>query len=117
MSEPTPPVEDERPWEQLGALRRDYEPHRGHLLLTCAVASAVCSPFAFLLVCPGLFTLPATVVICWLAGRELAEVAAGRMDPGGARWLVVARFAAAMGAGFTLVFWAAAAVHFLRHGH
>jgi len=42
--------DDDRPWERLGAVRRDREPHRGGLLQSLALAGLFGSAVAFGLV-------------------------------------------------------------------
>ena len=75
--------DDDRPWERPGALRRDYEPHRGHwlvLLAWLALGFALCSlcliPFT-------LFSIPLGAAVARMAGHDLRQMEVGRLDPGG----------------------------------
>jgi hypothetical protein len=78
-------MEEARPWEEPGAVRRDCEPHRTpylHLLtgltLMASILSACCPVF-------GLVSVPLTLAV-WAAVRhDLALMDAGRMDPEGRR--------------------------------
>ena len=108
---------DPRPWEQLGAVRRDCEPHRGWPLCGLGVLSTGLALVGLVgLASTGLvylsrstplpsglardvMLLAAVAVAASLAGatagsvawaitrRDLAAIAAGRMDPEGERWL------------------------------
>jgi hypothetical protein len=49
---PDSPDDDDRPWERPGAVRRDYEPHRGSLLESLAWGFAHFWPSAYF--CRGL---------------------------------------------------------------
>jgi hypothetical protein len=84
MSEPPQPTEeDDRPWEQPGAVRRDCDPHRGPLL---AILGAVSLTIGGLFACipaTSLIALPLAIVTYSLARRDLAQMRAGRMDPAG----------------------------------
>jgi hypothetical protein len=87
MSEQLPADADDRPWEQPGATRRDWEPHRGRLVkglgtvsLLCGLgaASLFCSPLAGL----GVARLPSVGIVAGLAavGLGAAAVVMGRSD-------------------------------------
>jgi hypothetical protein len=89
MKDPGPqPVPDEpRPWERPGTVRRDVEPHRDRLLRLLGIASLVI-PFAGLFLSPliGLVAGVSLGLTVWvLAGRDLAKMEAGLMDPDGRR--------------------------------
>jgi hypothetical protein len=65
------------PWEQPGALRRDYLAHRGPWLVVLGVAALLC---AIALPPVGL----ALGILTWrLAQSDLARMNAGQMDPAG----------------------------------
>jgi hypothetical protein len=95
MTEPDrqPDADAPRPWEEPGMVRRDCEPHRGGVLRALGIASLVVPP-AGLLIAPligfvGGIALGLTV---WaLAGRDLAKMDAGLMDPDGRRATMSAR--------------------------
>jgi hypothetical protein len=93
--------EDDRPWESLGALRRDYEPHRGVQLLGVAVFVLLCSlAGAYVLILaaaeaqfPTLaaFVPPLNVAALWAgvwvrkaAAHDMALMQKGEMDRTGA---------------------------------
>jgi hypothetical protein len=94
-----------RPWEQPGAQGRDCRPHRGPWLLMLSglglLSGAVSSLFiptclvggrmAFLLVPLLLLALPLCAAGWVLAGRDLAGMGAGLIDPAGEEAAVRAR--------------------------
>jgi hypothetical protein len=72
-----------QPWEQVGALRRDCAPHRAHLLLrvgSVAFLLSLLSPLAV----PGVVAIALGAAVHEMGKRDLARMAAGRMDPAGA---------------------------------
>jgi hypothetical protein len=71
------------PWDEPGQVRRDAEPHRGHLLWTLGTASVTLGVLSAFLVVPGLVGLPLGVVAMVTARQDLEQMDAGRMDPGG----------------------------------
>ena len=75
--------DDERPWEQPAAVRRDCEPHRGVLLRALGGASVVLVALTMVLVVPGLLAVPFSVSVLVAARRDLRKMAAGVMDPAG----------------------------------
>jgi hypothetical protein len=75
--------QDDRPWEQPGAVRRDVEPHRGDLLVLLGTASLVCGFLTPALVVPGVVGLPLSVVVLVLAYRDLGRMGRGMLDPAG----------------------------------
>jgi len=85
-----PDPAEERPWEQPGAFRLDFEPHRGFLLNVFAVLCALCGLASFVSVLPALLGLPASVAMWQTVQHDLGEIAAGRMDPHGQRLAEVA---------------------------
>jgi hypothetical protein len=103
---------DVEPWEQPGALRRDYESHRSGLLLglgltagLCGILSVLCLPLfisvspalanptllvrglelvVLLIVCfPWLMALALGISVWVMADRDLARMRAGLVDPRG----------------------------------
>jgi hypothetical protein len=85
--------DESRPWERPGALRRDCEPHRGGMLRGLATAGLIL-PLAGLLLAPlvGFVAGVSVGLTVWvLAGRDLAKMDAGRMDPDGRRLTQSAR--------------------------
>jgi hypothetical protein len=82
-----PEADDPRPWLQPGAVRRDCEPHRGGLLRGLGIVSLVV-PFAGLVISPAIGIVAGVslgLTIWVLAGRDLAKMDAGVMDPNGRR--------------------------------
>jgi predicted Zn finger-like uncharacterized protein len=68
--------EDYRPWEH-GDIRRDWEPHRGNLVMTLGILAV--AVFA----CFGPFSL-ILGIIAWVMGRkDLKKMADNVMDPAG----------------------------------
>jgi hypothetical protein len=72
-----------RPWEENPLLRRDAEPHRGGRLRGLAVAALVLGLAALWCGFPILLALPFGLAAFVLAGRDLAWMRTGRMDPRG----------------------------------
>lgn len=75
---------DDRPWEREGryGVRRDWEPHRGTLVLVLGILSVVSGAMFFLYICwiPG---LPLGIA-AWIMGhRDLRKMKANVMDPEG----------------------------------
>jgi hypothetical protein len=69
-----------QPWQEPGAVRRDCEPHRAHLLLRLGSVGfllGLLSPLAL----PGLLAAALGVAVHEMGKRDLARMAAGRMDP------------------------------------
>ncbi len=95
--------DDARPWEQPGAVRRDVEPHRGGLLRALGVTSLLLGALAPVLLLPALVALPLGVVVWMCARRDLREMAAGAMDPGGWDATRAGRDCGALGAAFCLL--------------
>jgi hypothetical protein len=75
--------EGDRPWEQPGGRRRDAEPHRGELLVMLAHLSQVCGLGSLFVGAPALVGLPLAFAVRRAAGRDVAGMAAGRLDPRG----------------------------------
>jgi hypothetical protein len=99
-------VNDDRPWEQPGAVRRDCEPHRGPALRLLGWAGVTLMAGGLPLGCCGtvllgpvplpgglagpalLFLLPALALtsgVAWAARRDLAGMREGLRDPAGRR--------------------------------
>jgi hypothetical protein len=77
------PDEEERPWEESGAMPRDCEPHRANLLLRLGRASVIFGVLTFLLCFPGLLGVCLGFTVLVLAQRDLRMMRHGRMDLGG----------------------------------
>ena len=91
--------QDDRPWENPGAIRRDAEPHRGLSLVCLGLGSQSCAVIAaaisfigannhtpiieilFILPC-ALGLLSAMRILC-LAGQDLSRMRANEVDPQG----------------------------------
>jgi hypothetical protein len=111
--------ENERPWEEPGAVRRDCEPHRGRTLLALAQFPLLLYVVWHILSCgrvsfrPGLPVGAAGIAVidlavnlagvgfaAWLYAatrRDLARIAAGEMDPSGRRQTLMAQMGAWLG--------------------
>lgn len=72
--------EDARPWERPGAVRKDYEPHRGNLLAWVGMAAMLGTAFVPGL---GLILLPLSASVRATARADLARMHAGIMQPEG----------------------------------
>lgn len=85
--DPTPDDNDADevpPWEEPGAVRRDCEPHRAGVLWYMAMTSLTCAMFGCCTYgIAGIAAVALAVTVLILAGRDLVEMAAGRMDPDG----------------------------------
>lgn len=88
---------DERPWEEAGQLRRDFEPHRGPNLQLLGLASLVCGALGCLCI-PALIGLPLGVVIALMAHRDVNQMKAGLMDAEGMKQTLKAQTYGALGA-------------------
>jgi hypothetical protein len=75
--------EDERPWEQPGAVRRDCEPHRGTLLVLLGAVGATVGALGIVLFLPAVVALVLGIITYRGAKHDLAEMKAGRIDPSG----------------------------------
>ena len=85
---PIPP-DDDRPWDQPGAVRRDCAPHRSHLVQTLGTIGLVSGCLALPgCVCSCLLPLSLTAlgfgITAWVMGRnDLRNMDAGVTDPSG----------------------------------
>ena len=83
-------LDDPRPWEEPGAVRRDVEPHRGPLLRGLGnLALLLC--ILTVCWCVGLVGVPLAAAVWAVARHDLRAMAAGRMDPEGRRDTTQAR--------------------------
>jgi hypothetical protein len=71
-----------RPWERLGAVRRDCEPHRGFLLLVLAFTVLFCW-FLSLLLIPALIGVILASLGWWMAVVDLGKMEKGLLAPDG----------------------------------
>jgi hypothetical protein len=71
-----------QPWDRAGAVRRDCEPHRAHLLLVLGYAGAACGLLSCLFL-PGLGAVVLGIAVEAMARTDLAKMRQGRMDPAG----------------------------------
>jgi hypothetical protein len=113
--------EDDRPWEQPGAVRRDCASHRGGLLLILGMIGVWCG---FVSICIGFAAIPGLgiAVVAWaLARHDLILMRTGRMDRDG---MMKTRTALERGAGgallnsVTLLLWGLLFLmaYYVRHG-
>jgi hypothetical protein len=89
MNSPTEDL-DERPWEQPGCVRRDCEPHRGHVLALLARTVLLCGVASYCVIVPGVVSLPLGMTVLAMARRDLKKMRAGLMEPSGKRQTEVA---------------------------
>ena len=90
-------------WEQPYAFHRDCEPHRARLLKRVALASVLLGLLSGCLLLPAAVGLPLGLTVWVVAGRDLARMRAGRMDPGGVEETSRAREYASVGAVLNLL--------------
>src|SRR5262249_21379466 len=90
---PTQPDDDFRPWDQPGAIRRAWEPHRGGMIFHAGVASTVLGglalggsvfPFAGPVLAAAALAVEISPAV--IGRRDLAEMDLNRRDPAG--WLL-----------------------------
>jgi hypothetical protein len=108
------PEGDPRPWELLGVVRRNAEPHRGPLLDRLGLTVALCG-FLAVLVLPGLVALPLGLWVWSLAATDLQKMRAGLMDPDGRERTESARNGAIMGIILTLMWGCYGLAYLLRN--
>jgi hypothetical protein len=110
--------DDDRPWEQPGAFRRDAGPHRGRLLLLLGCLGACFGWLSWLLWPLAALSIPLGITACLAAGADLAMMRKGLMDPKGLGDTRMAWWAGIMAAVVPIpapVFWAAVLFHNLRN--
>jgi hypothetical protein len=76
------PDEGRHPWEEPGAVRRDCEPHRAHLLLWLGSVGFLLSLLSPLAV-PAVLAAALGVAVHEMGRQDLAQMAAGRLGPAG----------------------------------
>src|SRR5262249_4944345 len=94
---------EDRPWEAPGAVRRDCEPHRAHLIRLIGAISLTCG---LLSICFGLTAIPATVaaMAAWnMANSDLRKMSRGLMDPSGRETTTNGKECAQAGVGFSII--------------
>ena|SRR5581483_4002407 len=98
-------TEDERPWEQPGNIRRDWEPHRASFLWFPGEVSFFCGLFC--LCCPpfSLLCVPLAIVVLVSARNDLGKMAGGMMDPSGKARTQEAWDSAVFGLNFSILAW------------
>ncbi len=87
--------EDRPPWERPGAVRRDVEPYSGLWPRALGVLALTLCALSLCFGLTGLLGLPLAVAVWVLAGRDLARMRAGALDPAGRAQAVQARRLAA----------------------
>jgi hypothetical protein len=95
-------VED-RPWERQGCVRRDCDPHRGHLLVLLAEISCWCGLLSFCLVFPSVLGVLTGVAAWVMASRDLGRMRLGQMDVRGRLPTQHAKSCAAYGVVFNVL--------------
>jgi len=76
-------ADDYKPWEEPGEFRRDCVSHRGPLLARLVWFSYMCCIAAFCFAVPAVVGILLAVTVIIMAGRDLREMGAGRLDPRG----------------------------------
>jgi hypothetical protein len=72
-----------RPWEQSGYVRRDCDPHRGHLLVALACLSIAFGLMGCFLLIPTIPGLLFGVAGYWMACTDLDRMRVGTIDRNG----------------------------------
>jgi hypothetical protein len=109
----------DRPWEELGNVRRDCAPHRGDDLLVWGNMARWCGLLSLVSCLPGLVAFPLGLVIHSMGERDIRRMHAGTMDPQGRPQTLQACSAAVQGAACSIaaaVIWACVApalLHFV----
>jgi hypothetical protein len=80
---PTEPEGEEPPWEQPGTFRLDCEPHRGPLLRAFGLVSLVTGFLSFCILPLAIVSAAVGLSVCLIAGKDMAKMQAGLMDPSG----------------------------------
>lgn len=75
--------EDELPWEQRGARRRDLESHRGRLISGLGWGSLVLGLLSFCVGVTALVGVPMGIAALVMAHTDLAKMRDQQMDPRG----------------------------------
>ena len=73
----------DRPWEELGNVRRDLPSHRGHDLQVWGNVARWCGLLSLIMCLPGLIAFPLGLVIHSMGERDIRRMHAGTMDPQG----------------------------------
>src|SRR5947207_6260815 len=94
---------DERPWERLGSVRRDCEPHRSGRLLFLGRCSSVCGALSLCFLLPSIVGLPLGITVWVMARRDLTAMRMGVMDPQGRSQTKQGRNHAIVGMALSLV--------------
>jgi hypothetical protein len=78
------PEDAARRWRAADLVRRDYEPHRGALIVSLGNVSMIVGGLSVcLLGLGGLISIPLGVLAWVMANRDLEHMREGLMDPGG----------------------------------
>jgi hypothetical protein len=77
-------------------VRRDCEPHRGHLLLWLGYAGAACGLLSCLFL-PGILAVALGIAVEAMAKADLARMRQGQMDPAGKAQTERGRYLADLG--------------------
>jgi Na+/proline symporter len=86
-------------------IRRDYEPHRGPLILSLGNLSMIVGGLSLCLFGAGaILSIPIGILVWLMANRDLEYMRAGRMDPAGKVQTETGRTAAVAGIVLGLIF-------------
>jgi hypothetical protein len=86
-------------------VRRDYEPHRGPLILSLGNLSMIGGGLSLCLFGTGaILSIPIGIAVWLMANRDLEYMRAGRMDPAGKAQTETGRTAAVAGVILGLIF-------------
>jgi hypothetical protein len=86
-------------------VRRDYEPHRGTLIVSLGNLSLIAGGLSLCLFGAGaIISIPIGILVWVMANRDLESMRAGRMDPAGKRQTETGRAGAIAGIILGLIF-------------
>jgi hypothetical protein len=96
---------DERPWEEPGCFRLDYESHRSKLLLNMGNTCMVCGALALYICAPALIGLPLGIAVIMMANKDIDRMDAGHVDPSGKELALMACIRAKYGILLCAISW------------
>jgi hypothetical protein len=96
--------DDDRPWEQPGAVRRDCEPDRGELLHWLGLLSLIAGALSFCMSWTAVVGIVLGMRVWMMSGLDLGKMARGEMDPAGFEKTLKARKHAVRGIVLSVLF-------------
>src|SRR5262249_11462455 len=74
---------DDRPWDQPGGVRRDWEPHRAGLFNVLTPLAGILGTFSLFVWPLSVVSFPLGVMLWVMSRNDLAAMKARQMDPAG----------------------------------